>query len=315
MKGWVEVFRIGKHTDSGGNTREWTEEDLETIVSKYDPGHHEAPAVIGHPKENAPAYAWVEALKSEAGSLWAKFKQIVPEFSEAVEQGLYKKRSIALYPDLSLRHVGFLGAQPPAIKGLKDIEFASGDELMTIEFSEAEPKENDAEAKIKELEAQLAASKENEAKLEAAFAEASAAVLTKEEAAKKLQVELEAIRNETRGKEREVFVDTLISQGKLTPAMRQQAIDVIAICDAVGMWTFAEGEASATQRVESFLSSLPKVIEFGETNPEVTNHQVDPENPKALAQAALEFQESEKKAGREISLSQAVNHVKGANNG
>lgn len=315
MKGWVEVFRVGKHTDSGGNTREWTEQDLETIVSKYDPANHEAPAVIGHPKDNAPAYAWVEELKTEAGSLWAKFKQIVPEFAEGVESGLWKKRSIALYPDMSLRHVGFLGAQPPAIKGLKDIEFASGDECMTIEFSETEPKENDAEAKIKALEAALAASKEASQLLEAKFAEASGTALSAEEARKKLESELTAIRNETRAKERDVFIDTIIAQGKLPPALRQMAIDMVSIADAVGMYTFAEGDAPATQKVEQFFSSLPKVIEFGEHVPGMSGGQVDSEDPKALASAALEFQEAEKKAGRVISISQAVHHVKGANNG
>lgn len=315
MKGWVEVFRVGKHTDSGGNTREWTEQDLDTIISKYDPSNHEAPAVIGHPKDNAPAYAWVESLKKESGSLFAKFKQVVPEFAEAIESGLWKKRSIALYPDMSLRHVGFLGAMPPAIKGLADIQFASGDECMTIEFSETEPEGTDLDAKIKELEAQLAASKQNEANLEAKFAEASGTALSAEEARKKLETELAAIRNETRSKEREVFIDTIIAQGKLTPAMRQGAIDFLAIADAVGMYTFAEGEASATEKVQSFLSSLPKVIAFGETSTEGKGTQIDSENPLELAQAAIEFQESEKKAGREITIAQAVHHLKGTNNG
>lgn len=316
MKGWVEVFRAGRHTDSGGNTREWTEEDLDTIVSKYDPSNHEAPAVIGHPKDNAPAYAWVEGLKRDGKLLLAKFKQIVPEFAEGVGSGLWKKRSIALYPDLSLRHVGFLGAQPPAIKGLKDIEFASGDELMTIEFSETEQKENDAESKIKELEAQLAEAKQNQEALETKFAEASATALTQEEAAKKLQLELEAIQNETRSKEREVFVDSLIAQGKLTPAMRQQAIDVISICDAVGMWTFAEGDMPASEKMESFLSSLPQVVMFGEMDDPNLNGTADLTDPKVIASKAIEFQESKAREGVVISTSQAVSHVtKGASNG
>ncbi|MBN2895045.1 MAG: hypothetical protein JXK05_04015 [Campylobacterales bacterium] len=312
MRDWIEVFRTGTHTDSGGNTREWTEEDLDAIVSKYDPSHHEAPAVIGHPSQNAPAYAWVEGLKREGKLLLAKFKQIVPEFAEGVESGLWKKRSIALYPDMSLRHVGFLGAQPPAIKGLKDIEFASGDDLMTIEFSQADPKESDAEAKIKALEAALEASKESLSQMEVMFAETQQQATSAEEARKKLETELAAIRNETRAKEREVFVDTLVAQGKLTPALRQMAIDMVSIADAVGMYAFAEGEASATEKVESFLSALPKVIEFGEMAPGASEHKVDSENPKALADAALEFKESEKKAGRDISIARAVQHVKGA---
>lgn len=136
MKGWIEVFRAGKHTDSAGNEREWTEADLKKIASSYDPEKHEAPAVVGHPKDNAPAYGWVEALKVKGNTLLAKFTQVAEEFADAVEAGRYKKRSISLYPDLTLRHVGFLGAQPPAVKGLADIKFNADDEALVIEFEE-----------------------------------------------------------------------------------------------------------------------------------------------------------------------------------
>ena len=62
--------------------------------------------------------------------------------------GRYKKLSASLYSPSSpanprpgtwyLRHVGFLGAQPPAIKGLAPVNFAAGDEegTVTVEFSE-----------------------------------------------------------------------------------------------------------------------------------------------------------------------------------
>lgn len=115
---WIEVFRTGTWTDSSGNTRTWTEEDLDRIVETYNPREHEAPVVIGHPKDNAPAYGWVEALKRSGDRLLAKIKPTVKEFVDWIRQGLYKKVSISLYPDLSLRHVGFLGANPPAVKGL-----------------------------------------------------------------------------------------------------------------------------------------------------------------------------------------------------
>lgn len=314
MEHWMELFRTGTHTDSSGKTQTWTEQDLDTIVAKYDPTTHEAPAVIGHPKDNAPAYAWVEGLKREGGILLGKFKQVLPEFAEGVKSGLWKKRSIALYPDMTLRHVGFLGAQPPAIKGLKDIAFASGEECITIEFSESTEGDDDKDEKIKALQAQLEASKQNEAALETKFAEASTAALTQEEARKKLETELANIRNETRGKEREVYIDTLIAQGKLTPAIRQLAIDVVSICDSVGMYTFSEGDIPATQKVESFLSALPVVVTFGEMEHE-GGSDVDLEDPKAIAAAAREYKESEAAAGRVISVTQAVSHIKGAKNG
>jgi len=132
---WFEIFKTGTHTDSAGNERIWSEADLDIIVSKYNTLEHEAPIVIGHPKDNAPAWGWIEKLKREGTRLFAKAKDVVPAFKEMVNKGLFKKRSISLYPDLTLRHVGFLGAMPPAVKGLADVQF-SEDNLTTIEFEE-----------------------------------------------------------------------------------------------------------------------------------------------------------------------------------
>lgn len=134
---WVPVFKTGTHTDSEGRTKTWTEADLDKIINSYDPKNEEAPAVIGHPKSNSPAYGWVENLKKEGNFLYAKFKQLVPEFVNMVERGLFKRRSISIRDDGSLRHVGWLGAMPPAIKGLPNIQFDSN-EGRTIEFSEIE---------------------------------------------------------------------------------------------------------------------------------------------------------------------------------
>ena len=136
LNGWFEIFKAGTHTDSMGNKRIWTGEDLLVIESSYDPLNHEAPLVIGHPEINAPAYGWVEALKLYGDTLFAKAKDVVKEFEDMVKQGLFKKRSISLYPDLQLRHIGFLGATPPAIKGLRDIKFGCVTNIAFYELSE-----------------------------------------------------------------------------------------------------------------------------------------------------------------------------------
>ena len=132
---WIQVFRTGKHIDASGQEKEWGKGDLDRIVNSYNPQGHEAPVVIGHPEENAPAYGWVEALKREGEVLYAKLKNLVPEFVDMVKRGLFKKRSISLYPDLTLRHIGFLGAMPPAIKGLADIKFRERGQT-TVSFSD-----------------------------------------------------------------------------------------------------------------------------------------------------------------------------------
>lgn len=143
----IELFRSGTHTDSAGNTRNWAPDDVREIASIYNNQYptHEAPAVLGHPADNDPAYGWVERLDTEDGvdergtpitKLFGTFKDFVPEFIDMVKRGLYKKRSIALYADKLLRHVGWLGAVPPAIKGLANPQFRAAD-AITIEFSDS----------------------------------------------------------------------------------------------------------------------------------------------------------------------------------
>jgi len=135
MKDWIPVFKTGMHTDSAGNTKTWIEQDLDNVVEKFDPKVG-APLVIGHPKENAPAYGWVEGLKRVGQYLYYKPMQVVPAFKEMVNKGMFKKRSISMYPDGTLRHIGYLGAVPPAIKGLPDHMFMVEEDSITIEFEE-----------------------------------------------------------------------------------------------------------------------------------------------------------------------------------
>jgi hypothetical protein len=120
---WIEVFAAGKWTDSNGGERDWTLSDLKEIADSYDYKTTPAPIVIGHPETDSPAYGWVEALKVEGEKLLAKPGQLVEEFKDWVKRGLYKRISVALYPDLTLKHIGFLGGAAPAVKGLAPVSF------------------------------------------------------------------------------------------------------------------------------------------------------------------------------------------------
>lgn len=133
----IEVFKTGCHVDNKGRQRNWTVGDLDNAVARYNPAFHEAPVVVGHPKYNAPAYGWVEGLMRKGDKLFASLKQLDPGFVQAVKDGRFKKRSAAFYPDGSLRHIGFLGAMPPAVKGLADVAFAEPS-AYEVEFSEPE---------------------------------------------------------------------------------------------------------------------------------------------------------------------------------
>lgn len=143
------IFKPGKHTSANGQELSFTEADLQAAVRVYDPAKHEAPLTVGHPKDNLPAYGWVGSLSFDEGQIQVEPKEVEPQFAEMVQTGRFKKRSASFYAPGSashplagtadhdkfyLRHVAFLGAQPPAVKGLKDVEFS--EEEGTVDFEE-----------------------------------------------------------------------------------------------------------------------------------------------------------------------------------
>ena len=143
---WITIFKAGKHKDASGKTTEWTEDDVKDMANMYnnqkEDEKHDAPIVIGHPKTDDPAQGWVNKLKYTGGKLLAETKQVSKTFAKKVKDGEYKKVSVRLYPNNLLRHVGYLGAATPAIKGLGDAmlsEFIfSEEEVDTNIFDEEE---------------------------------------------------------------------------------------------------------------------------------------------------------------------------------
>lgn len=143
----LAIFRTGRHTAMAGQTIDFTEAHLAATARAYDPAVHEAPIVIGHPNTEDPAYGWVNRVESDGTTLQAQPHQVDPAFAELVRAGRYKKISASFYtPDSPanpvpgvyyLRHVGFLGAQPPSVKGLKQASFADGEDgVVEVEFAE-----------------------------------------------------------------------------------------------------------------------------------------------------------------------------------
>lgn len=141
----IHFLRAGKHTDSGGTEIEFAEDVLRQIAEGYNPERHEAPITVGHPKDNAPAYGWIGGVRYSDGNLYAEPRQVNADFAEMVKGGAFRKVSASLYTPAApqnptpgsyyLRHIGFLGAQPPAIKGLAPVGFAE-DEAHVVELAE-----------------------------------------------------------------------------------------------------------------------------------------------------------------------------------
>ncbi len=146
----IQIFKSGRHTAMNGTALDFSESDLAASAKAYNPALHEAPIVVGHPKTDGPAYGWVKSL-SYADGLDAEPYQVDAEFAEMVSAGRFKKVSASFYtPDSPsnpvpgvyyLRHVGFLGAQPPGVKGLRQAAFAEREQGI-VEFADWDDQTN-----------------------------------------------------------------------------------------------------------------------------------------------------------------------------
>lgn len=281
-----EIFKAGKHTDSHGVTKDFTLDDLQKIVNNYNAKYpeHEAPIVIGHPKTNAPAYGWIEKLELAGEKILAYPKQVVKEFEEAVKQGLFKKRSISLYPDLTLRHVGFLGAVPPAVKGLADLQFADSDynefefgydsSNTENEIAELKTKIIEYEEKIKQLNEYAA----DNAKLKKALEFAQITKQQAEENLNQLSLKLRKI-------EFQQYLNEKVAFGSLTPAQAEKVGMLLEVLDTIDLkeaddkskfYEFSDGKkANPIQLIKDFVELLPKQISKPPKEADRNNHGTD----------------------------------------
>jgi len=282
----IEVFRAGTRTADDGSVHTITASDLAAAAAAYDPAVHEAPHTVGHPQNNAPAYGWIERFAVQDGVLQiAASKQVEPQFAELVSSGRIKKRSMSFYhpkdssnPKPGIwypRHVAWLGAQPPAVKGLKDVNFSEGDAKGAVCFSEptttTEPSTQEPDDMSKELQAQL---DEVNTKLAAEKAAREKAEATAAEAKKKAdaaQAESASFAESARASRKAGFVsfaDAQVEAGRLLPKDKEMAVATLeALADAQPV-EFSEGDTtrkvSPAQWFQDLFASAKPVVNFGE---------------------------------------------------
>ena len=287
----IEIFRAGRHIDDGGVTHEFSEADLDGMASSYKPALKEAPLCVGHPQDNLPAYGWVKSVqRNTQGVLTISTHSVEPQFAEMVESRRFPKRSASFYPPQAannptpgkwyLRHVAFLGAQPPAVAGLKDIQFSEDDAGGAVCFSEpvtpvpsatpatTQPPTQEplsmTEAEIKALQEKLAAEQkariESDAKAKAAEEKATAAQAQATSFAEK------AKSDRTAGFVS--FAEGQVKTGRLLPKDKAMAVATMeALADAQPV-EFSEGSTttkhSPVQWLQGLIAASKPHVSFGE---------------------------------------------------
>jgi hypothetical protein len=295
---WLEIFKTGTHTSGNGVTKTYTDADLDSIVTRYNTQEtHDAPLVLGHPATDAPAYGWAKELKAAGGKLLAYVDQVSDDVVNAVKMGAYKKISIALYPDGLLRHIGLLGATPPAVKGLTPVQFAEGmefeeytaeipDEKETAigrilaairdflvtpsdstsgvahNFSENQQEEekhmDELKAKIKVLEDALAAQSVQFAEVQGALK-----VLT-DAASAQAQAAADKSKQSVLDTAKTLFAafcEDLAKEGKILPAEKDGILEEYAdLLAAEETLTFAEGVVKPSEKMKTRLGLRPVLV-------------------------------------------------------
>ncbi len=142
-----QIFRAGTHTTTNGTTREYTTADLHYMAAAYLPERRPAPLVLGHPQNQAAVRHFGEVVRlTVKGSILHALARVSDALVGMVRAGSYRRVSASFaqpyapgnpVPDaFYLNHVGFLGAVPPAVRGLEAPSFAEFAAPSAFSFSE-----------------------------------------------------------------------------------------------------------------------------------------------------------------------------------
>jgi len=259
--------------------------------------------------------------------------------------------------------VGFLGATPPAIKGLKAVEFGDSEEGV-IEFSDwadstflsffrglrdfmIDQFGLDTADKVispwmlEQLQTELVIDKVTpQVNQVMGFSEISGegdrAPLNSENPANQPPkpmtttetttdfAEREATlgQRETQLRAREIaiqrheflnFAEDLVNQGKLLPAQKSAAVELLAALSLQEpqVVEFGEGETAFKGDLktlfEGFLTAQPKVVEYGEFA--TTSKEAQPMTAEEIAAKATEYRDAQKAKGITVSFAEAVSEV------
>ncbi|MDX9785453.1 MAG: hypothetical protein RBT11_01660 [Desulfobacterales bacterium] len=288
---WIEIFKGGKQTDSTGRDHDG-DQLIDAAVASFDEKNL-PPLVLGHPRDNSPAYGWVNGVKATVeGGVKRLLADIAPveALREWVNGKLYANRSAAFYPDGRLRHVGFLGGRPPAVKGLAPLPaFGDGVETMIL-FENSKKAEKETGMKFSEFLNAINVFKKLGGKDEdidliapaakpadpapGLFTEADITAAKKqaaEDEAKRVRAEFaeaEATRKRAEREEKiRQFCEAGVKAGKLAPAWVSAGLAMfMAQLPDEDPLQFCDGGEKKTPDAwfRAFIDGLPKLVDFSE---------------------------------------------------
>ena len=137
----IKMLKPGTFKSMNGQKYSFTAEDLKASAAAYSPAIYAAGLVKGHPTHDAPRFGELASCEFDE-FFYGVPSNVNPAFREEVNSGQYPYVSLSLYgknhPDNPVpgvfypRHLGFLGAMPPAVKDLGKVELGESGEIINL---------------------------------------------------------------------------------------------------------------------------------------------------------------------------------------
>ena len=322
---WVEIFRAGYHEDSRGVGRGFSTDDLDQIITNTQSGNP-VPHVITHNELYSPfAYARSSQFRRVGEVLEARMDDIEPQFAELIKSGRLYERSIRLLPIATggwkVGHIAWLGAEPPAVEGLKPVQFNSGMQSIDFNFkgAPAVPETNPTpnQPPVVAQQGGVFAAQLEAAKAEAASAAKAAAAAEFSARENALKAELKLERDKQRRSQWDNKIETAKREGRLTPAQSEGLCEFAMSLPSDSVMEFSRAgngksetvKVSAEQWFADFMANLPKQVALSTTPSTSAGDAVDDTDSEAIAAKALEYQRTQADKGVVVSVSAAVAHV------
>lgn len=309
----IELFRADTRASKG-----LTAAHIAEAAACYDADKAPAPIVFGHPSNDSPALGLLSSVRAEGSKLFGTLANVAQELVQGVRDRKVLNRSVAFWDPhhpsnpnpgkFSVRHLGFLGGQSPAIPGMAPLRFSADDDnvlevnpdvapadamIFAVEtptgvqtIIEPAPKTQEKEFAVTELEiAQKAAA---DAKAEAAAEKARADKLQAD--ADNAAATFAASEATRRTNEDAAATQAALDGGQITPAEKKD-LDVVFSALSTDALTFSTGDAEPRIALANFLKALPKRAP-GNTDTRTTETKEFSANPAAKDEADKAYRES-----------------------
>lgn len=294
----IEIFRVGKWR--GSRVVDVTESDLDDMVSSFNGltekvegfrphlklGHDENQKFFGG-RKGSPSLGFVEKIWRQGDKILANFSNVPDALIDLIKNGRYNSVSIEVVPTVDfegntfknvLLAVALLGAELPAVKGLRDLAlslfqktekvYEFGSESVIL-FQENETKEVDMATTFTQEQHDALVEKAVKAAVDAAKAEFASEITKLSETVETVKGEKAtaqaALRDYVQAsetKEAEALVDAAIEKGTLLPAQKDTALAFMA--SMTGKIKFGDIEKPAKEAFKEFIEMFGGKVDLSE---------------------------------------------------